>query len=481
MSGLYENQKTVRSLRAMIEDVRPQGSETYFFVLGHPRSDIGKGTLVAQLLACTPGSDAIKFDGLLNTNENGRHTAVGHDDFGVYERFNSGRSWGREHYLLGGELYRDFINEFGENENLQINPHLSLYVEYRIHKMWQDVGRPKHFFIEVGGLLADPEVDPIFTPIIQRLGEDGLGKVIMLTEMSWNGEHIKTKAAQSAVQELASRHIRPWCVVVRDAPDITNTTWSERLEFERVISAKIFNSFNFRLMRVISVPYFANLQKYTEYIIQRFRPFLSRSESNNIVIATGNDAKFADFRLYLDGRHYLQQSREMPQRVEVPEGISSIEDNAIAKARAWAVTTGQLAIGDDTGFFMRELNGEPGVALRRWGGELGEDATHEDFWHYLQDKTKNLRNLGCYFEQCIAIVSPNGEMRIIRNRNEGVLNREKLQLPYNGSGYPLGAAFESNAREQGKTWDSMTDQEKRDFDKELIAKIANALDSLSRT
>ena len=110
MSQVYENRKTIREITNLISQYSPNDDTVeYYFVLGYPRSDIGKGTLVAQLLSVTPNSDAIKFDGLLNTNANGRHTAVGHDDFGVYEKFNKGRRWGREHYLLGGELYRDFI------------------------------------------------------------------------------------------------------------------------------------------------------------------------------------------------------------------------------------------------------------------------------------------------------------------------------------------------------------------------------------
>ena len=68
MSGVYENRKTIRQLNNLIEMYKPNENIEYYFVLGYPRSDIGKGTLVAQLLANTEGSDAIKFDGLLNTN-----------------------------------------------------------------------------------------------------------------------------------------------------------------------------------------------------------------------------------------------------------------------------------------------------------------------------------------------------------------------------------------------------------------------------
>lgn len=108
MSGLYENNKTIRELNEIISKNHPGEDVQFYFVFGYPRSDIGKGTLIAQLLNCVPKSDAIKFDGLLNTNENGRHTASGHDDFGIYEQFNPGRKWSREHYLLGGRTFSRF-------------------------------------------------------------------------------------------------------------------------------------------------------------------------------------------------------------------------------------------------------------------------------------------------------------------------------------------------------------------------------------
>ena len=91
-----------------------------------------------------------------------------------------------------------------------------------------------------------------------------------------------------------------------------------------------------------------------------------------IFIATGNTSKLQDFELYLGDNFNIESPKSLNIKINVPEGISSIEDNAIAKARAYAYKTGLVSIGDDTGFFIEELNGEPGVALRRWGGELPE-------------------------------------------------------------------------------------------------------------
>lgn len=474
MSSVYENRKTIRELQNLINLYKPMDNETeYYFILGYPRSDIGKGTLVAQLLANTENSDAIKFDGLLNTNENGRHTAVGHDDFGIYEAFNTGKRWGREHYLLGGELYSDFIKNYGENENLQINPHMSLYVEYRIHKMWNDIGKPQKLFIEVGGLITDYEVDPIFTPMIQRLNAEKLSKVILLTESAYNGEYVKTKTIQSCIKTFLERRIEPWLLFVRDSKDLENITISKRLDIERIIINKIKDNFNYNLKLLITVPYYNNLHEYTEYIKKRFLPLVSNYDKKTILLASKNSAKIADYKLYLGDEFIIKTIKDYPYDVNITEGLTSSRENAIAKARTWCSLTGLITLGDDTGFYIHELNGEPGVATRRWAGELGDNATNEDFWLHLQKKTAGLKNLDCHFTQSIAIAFPDGNVKNIESVNIGTLNKQNLQKKYNGTDYPLGTVFESKNR--NKNWSEMTDEEKKEFDKKLIMDLKKAL------
>jgi XTP/dITP diphosphohydrolase len=442
---------------------------------------MGKGTLIAQLLATVENSDAIKFDGLLNTNNNGRHTKRGHDDFGVYERFNPHKNWGGEHYLLGGELYLDFIRKFGELENLQINPHFSLYVKYRLYKMWHEIGKPRTLFIEVGGVLTDPEVSPIFTPIIARSASTLGSKVILLTESSSNGEHIKLKSIQDAYTTLLARGIEPWAIIAREPREYNKVSVSEHLEFERLMSDRIYNNYGKRIVRIISVPYFEDLGDYTQFIKDRLSTIVGDTTIKNdttILIATKNKSKLSDFQLYLGSSHKLIGLDAVAKKIDIREGINSIEENALNKARLWSITTGMITLADDTGFYINELYGEPGVAVRRWAGELGEDPSNEEFWEYLQKKTKNLADYSCYFEQCVAIYAPNGEYEIVRNRNDGMLNKDKLALPYNGNDYPLGAAFESLNRK--KTWDEMTDEEKFAFDGQFIENLNAAIARLKK-
>ncbi len=197
--------------------------------------------------------------------------------------------------------------------------------------------------------------------------------------------------------------------------------------------------------------------------------------STEIFLATKNKAKITDFKLYLGKSFTVKSMVDFDDLgVTVEEGFDSLAQNAFLKAHAYAKATGLIALGDDTGFFINELNGEPGVALKRWGGALPESITPEQLWRYLQEKTKHLTTITCYFEQCVAVVAPDGTHRIVSLKTHGILNREKLNLPFNGSDYPLARAFEATARP--KTWDEMTDVEKVDFSAPFIADLTAAVE-----
>lgn len=63
------------------------------------------------------------------------------------------------------------------------------------------------------------------------------------------------------------------------------------------------------------------------------------------------------------------------KKLQLPEpSETSLRENAIDKARAAAQQTGLIALGDDSGVFIEELDYRPGVFSRRWLTQL-EDGT----------------------------------------------------------------------------------------------------------
>lgn len=53
-----------------------------------------------------------------------------------------------------------------------------------------------------------------------------------------------------------------------------------------------------------------------------------------------------------------------------------------------------------------------------------------------------------------------------------------IRTNYNNSGYPIGAAFESYNR--NKTWDEMTDSEKKEFDKQFINELKEKINRVMK-
>lgn len=79
---------------------------------------------------------------------------------------------------------------------------------------------------------------------------------------------------------------------------------------------------------------------------KRFTPLVSQVDKTKLFVATGNKSKLADFKLYLGDKYDIVSPADIDIKLDIPEGIDSIEDNAIAKARAYAVESNLLTLGD---------------------------------------------------------------------------------------------------------------------------------------
>lgn len=64
----------------------------------------------------------------------------------------------------------------------------------------------------------------------------------------------------------------------------------------------------------------------------------------------------------------LRTLAEYPGVTLPPEDAETYAENAIAKARAAAATTGALALADDSGLEVDAIEGRPGVRSARYGG-----------------------------------------------------------------------------------------------------------------
>src|SRR3990167_8076807 len=100
----------------------------------------------------------------------------------------------------------------------------------------------------------------------------------------------------------------------------------------------------------------------------------SASSHRTLVLATANRAKAREMAALLLGIPFrILNLGDFPGVTLPPEGESSYAENALAKARAVALATGEMSLADDSGIEVDALGGGPGVLSARYGGAGSSD------------------------------------------------------------------------------------------------------------
>ncbi|MFT6087837.1 MAG: XTP/dITP diphosphohydrolase [Glaciecola sp.] len=93
-----------------------------------------------------------------------------------------------------------------------------------------------------------------------------------------------------------------------------------------------------------------------------------------IVLATGNKGKVAEFSTLFDGFSIKVTPQSEFNVKEVPETGTTFVENAIIKARNAAKVTRLPAIADDSGLAVDVLGGAPGIYSARYAGDTANDS-----------------------------------------------------------------------------------------------------------
>ena len=109
-----------------------------------------------------------------------------------------------------------------------------------------------------------------------------------------------------------------------------------------------------------------------------------------ICFVTGNKNKFKEVRKILNN-HLLISLNDLKFNDEIPENKPTIQENAFLKANFIYDRYKINCFSDDTGLFINQLNGEPGVKSARYAGDKSNS-----------NKNINLvlNNLSNYEERC---------------------------------------------------------------------------------
>ena len=172
-----------------------------------------------------------------------------------------------------------------------------------------------------------------------------------------------------------------------------------------------------------------------------------------IVLATHNEDKCAEMTAILDKLPIQLLSLEnFPEIGEIEENGSSLEENALIKARTVHSITKLLSWADDTGLEVDVLGGKPGVYSARYAGE---NCSYSDNVQKLLQKMENIPadKRIAHFKTAIALVGENMELV-----SEGVVEGMITTKPKGVGGFGYDSVF--YVLDKNKTYSEMKMTEK---------------------
>jgi XTP/dITP diphosphohydrolase len=198
---------------------------------------------------------------------------------------------------------------------------------------------------------------------------------------------------------------------------------------------------------------------------------------NKLLIATHNPAKLMELKKVIkpliNRNLEIISLEDLHLNQEPEETGKTFKENALLKAKYFAVLSNLPTLADDGGLTIDSLNGEPGVKSKRW---LGYDATDEELINYtlerLSDCPPSKRNAA--LEVCLCFYDPKTKHTLFAEEKiQGfiALKTSKKRI----KGYPFRSLF--IVEEFNKYYDELTDQEHEKINhrhkaaKELVKEI----------
>ena len=131
-------------------------------------------------------------------------------------------------------------------------------------------------------------------------------------------------------------------------------------------------------------------------------------------------------RQILGERFLVKGLAEIGCHEDIPETASTLEGNALQKARYVHDHYGLDCFADDTGLEVEALDGAPGVFTARFGQMNGYGESHdaEANIHCLLDKLQHSENRHARFRTAIALVM-DGQEHLFEGIVEGEILRQK--------------------------------------------------------
>ena len=170
-----------------------------------------------------------------------------------------------------------------------------------------------------------------------------------------------------------------------------------------------------------------------------------------IILSTDNAHKLKEIVELLDGKVKLLSKTEAGYGDLHPvEDGDTLEANAFIKIKDIECGEDDIIIGDDTGLFVRALNGEPSVYSARYAGEEGNDEKNRT---KLLKALEGIEDRSAYFKTVIAVKRGNETYTV-----EGICSGRIIEEERGDAGFGYDPIFVPDGEE--KTFAEMTDDEK---------------------
>ena len=153
----------------------------------------------------------------------------------------------------------------------------------------------------------------------------------------------------------------------------------------------------------------------------------------NLIFATSNQNKVLEIQKILPKKFNIKSLKDLNYFEDVPENETTIEGNAIFKAKYIYEKFNINIFADDTGLEVEALNGEPGVHSARYAGTTRNS---EKNIKKLLKNLKNIKNRNARFKTVIALIIDN-KLHIFSGIVEGYI----LDSPKGNNGFGYDPIF----------------------------------------
>ena len=160
-----------------------------------------------------------------------------------------------------------------------------------------------------------------------------------------------------------------------------------------------------------------------------------------IVFATNNKNKLSEIRDILGRDFEIVSLQDIGCHADIPETGSTLEENAMQKARYIYDNYNMSVFADDTGLEVDALGGAPGIYSARYAGGEGHDSE--------ANMTKLLGELGennnrkARFRTAIALIlKEDGNGNITEKLFEGIVRGEIIKERRGGEGFGYDPIFQ---------------------------------------